>query len=708
MGPLQEAEEDNSVILISDDEADNTFGSSVLLVEPLDHSVQEGKKTEEVVDEEREVVVLFCKKAKVMPHARYDCTTHPFVRAEFDRCSPLERNADTCGQCYCYICDKLTSECKYWTTPSLCHCNAHNKSKYWKEQRDFALAGILVMFNLELAEIDEDLRYGGSCLIKFTQELSVEYNKYLVGEKMPPNLYECFCTIKLLPGHCGTCRRYQNEIIHRYTPVYDLVTAFIREAEGKNPKSVAVMLLGAAKEIALHKDPASSWQNLGMFTSVKTAVPDLMARITRELQRLLVLSEFPKTLYEKFISFFQSISLPSHCYVFSNSLNIVPWDHGLLTTVLKGQNITGERREKGKKVFLWEAISVIQARVEKMEDRQQYRELVRYLKAVKCTDTQVLREFKDTIPFYMCKIGDFASASQTLLVSIKSIACCTACRLSPLQFEMYLKMFQTGHVPMGKGFFDTPHWGSAGVPMKPSNLLKQVLKLFYSSQSLYRNPKCWSALIRTLGSSSVLGKDGQLIPLFLKEPSQEFKQLVLDSSYGILKEFKTKSHVFLPPHIFGTLLHLEAGLILMVQGVKQMIRSDLSWLTSFLEIILAFGNNLWALRLLFDTLSYEEMVLQNVVTLLLRDFNLQKLAIINWWKNLGPQYVGEWLYLTCKRWQTRPLGIATINIIKDNLDKCPWSKELGNFLQNKGLRKMSSAVVTCPEVVTFIALLEKL
>lgn len=42
----------------------------------------------------------------------------------------------------------------------------------------------------------------------------------------------------------------------RYSGVFALVTRFLNQAERESPKAAAVMFLGAAKEVALHKDPA--------------------------------------------------------------------------------------------------------------------------------------------------------------------------------------------------------------------------------------------------------------------------------------------------------------------------------------------------------------------------------------------------------------------------------------------------------------------
>nr|XP_025036727.1 uncharacterized protein LOC102463364 [Pelodiscus sinensis] len=675
----------------------------------VENSILEDKKTEEVVDEECELVVTFCKQGKVMPHARYDCMTHPFERAECETCSPLANNANICDQCYCYICDKLASECQDWTAPSHCHCNAHNKSTFWKDQRGLALAGVLVMFNLELTDIDADLRHGGSLLIKFVHELSVEYNKYLAGERVPPNSSECFCHPKRGSGQCNTCRQHHMEVLYRYSGIFELVTTFINQAEKENPKAAAIMLLGAAKEITLHKDPVQNVQNLGHAASLRVAVPRLMERITTQLQRMLVLCDFPKVLYEKFISFFQAITLPCHCYAFSNSLNVVPWDHGLLTTVLKGQNITGQRTQKGKKVFLWEVLPVIQARVEKMENQQHYKEIVRYLKAVKCNDSQGLRKLRDKIPFYLCKSGDFVSAVHSLLLPFNNLACCTACRITPFQFEIYLKMFRTGSVPSGNNFHDAGEWTSVGTPLKISVLIKHAFKLLYCNLSLYRNAKCWSTLILILGSSTTLEKTGHLFAVSLKEPPPDFQEMVVSLSSVLLNELKTKVNVSLPPKVFAAPLQLEASLILTVQAVQQMLQNDLSYLSSFLEITLAFGNNFWALRLLLNGLCYEEHILHGTVSLLLRDLNFQKMTLLNLWKKLGPQYVGEMLclYLTCRHKKIQSVGLLIIRIISENLYMCPWAKHLWSFL-NTELRRLPLGTTTDHEVAKFIDVLEKM
>ncbi|XP_041892799.1 uncharacterized protein LOC121668778 [Corvus kubaryi] len=712
MWPSEKEEEEQNIILISDDEdeVEGTQGSSVLFVEPQEESRLEEKKSEEMVDEEEDLVVTYCKQANVMPHARHDCTTHPFERAECDTCSPLGKNADICDQCYCYICDKLAAECPHWTTPSLCHCNAHNKSNFWKAQRNFALAGVLATFNLELLDLDAELRHGGDLLEKFIKELSVAYNKYLTGERMRLPGQECFCKSKLPPGQCNVCSLQNMEVVYTYSDVFELVTRFLNQAEQESPKAAAVMLLGAAKQIALHKDPALSCQNLGHTASLRIAVPFLFQRITTRLQRMLVLCDFPKILYEKFVAFFQSISLPCHCYAFSNSLNVVPWDHVLLTTVLKGQNPTGQRRQKGRKMYLWEALPVVEARVEKLLDKKKYREVVRYLRAVKCNENQRLRDLQDMIPFYLCKTGNFLDAAHSLLFPVNSLASCSACRITPCQFKVYLKIFRTGCVPSGNDMLETGPWVTAGSPLKNSVLMKQALKLLYSSKALYRNVKCWSSFIMILGSSDLLEKRGHLLPLPLEEPPLGFQERVLAASASILEDLRAGVNVSLPSAVFSAQLEHEASLILAVQAMQQMLYCELPHLTSFLEIVLAFGKNFWALRLLLDQLSCEEHILCGTANLLLRDLSQEKAMMLRVWQNLGPQYVGEFLclFLTCRHKRMQSVGLFTLNVIIENLRVCSWIKQLCTFFHDSGLRQLPFGTTVHHEVSKFVSAFEKL
>lgn len=55
----------------------------------------------------------------------------------------------------------------------------------------------------------------GDLLLKFIQELSVEYNKYLAGEEMLHTQHECFCLPKLPPGQCDVCRSRSMEVVYK-------------------------------------------------------------------------------------------------------------------------------------------------------------------------------------------------------------------------------------------------------------------------------------------------------------------------------------------------------------------------------------------------------------------------------------------------------------------------------------------------------------
>ncbi|XP_058141546.1 uncharacterized protein [Dasypus novemcinctus] len=693
MGPGQDATPEEPVVWISDDDTDTEAGAggSVQVVEPSADPDPEVKRAEEVVDEESGLVVTFCRKGNVMPHARYDCPTHPFERTENETSFPVSQNSDMCSQCYCYICDELASEkqpqtglttentrtCRFWAAPALCHCNAHNKSRYWKGQRSQVLTGILLTFNLEPAEVDADLRHGGERLLQFVQELAVAYTSYVRGEI--PAVQTCACRSRAHLRRCRFCHCPHSEPVHRYSAVFSLVSSFISQAEREPAKASAVMLLGAARELALHKDQSRAWQKVGTTESVKLAVPLLMARIARLLQRALVLGDFPKPLSEKFIRFFQSIPLPPHCFGFANCLNVAPWDHRLLTTVLRGQNVTGQLKRSGKKELLWEAFAVVRARVERLESTGLYKEAVRYLKAVRCEDTTGLRGLQDKIPFYLCKGGDFAGAVQALVLPVGSLACCAACRLSPPHFESYLKMLWTGSVPTGNHLCGADQWTvGVGAPVKPCVLVQRALQVLYSSQALYRNVHCWGALLTTWGCSPVLEPSGRLTTLALEAPPPAFQEMVLRVSDGILQELRVRTNASLPPDLFSGPLGPAACLLLCVQAALQMLLTELPWLTSLLEILLAFGRNFWALKLFLEGLLYQTPVLQDAVRVIVQDLSYQKGSLLKMWQVLGPDYVGELLhlFLSFRNPEIQTIGIFLSRIVVDNLSLCPWAKSL--------------------------------
>ncbi|XP_069761649.1 uncharacterized protein [Narcine bancroftii] len=684
-------EQVESVIVISDTEGDNDGESSVFIVENSPEVLDTSKnKSTEIIDEECGLAITFSKKGNVMPHARYDCVEQDFTRTENDISGPAGNNLNFCEQCYCYICDKLASECQYWNLPSICHCNAHNKSKYWKAHRDVALTGALSIFNFNLVDIDSELRHGGGLLQKFCLELALEYNKYLMGlTTSRSSLIPCICIChSQLKMFCEMCQVNHVEIrLYSYTPVYNMVNNFLQQAEKEKPKAAAIMMIGVAKEILLHKQSPQEVFNKNDHTSTPNqAVPIFMHRITCALQRMLVLSDFPPYLFNKLKTFYKSLVLPSYCYIFTNSLNVLSWDDPFLTSILRGQNITGQRQKKGRKETLWEDFPIVQARVERMEAREEYRELVRYLRVIKCNDTLKLRALQDKVPFYFCKYGDFNSAAQSFHLN-SNLSCCIACRLTPYQYKVYLKILRTGTVPAGSEISEEGRW----ILLEGSNLirccvlLKCSLRILFVNEVLYRDVYCWSRLIQIHCNYFSLEND------ILQMPSPGFVKSTAVLAVSVLEDLK--NGIVGLPKPFSSMLHRESALILVTMAAAQMLHRNTSIMKIVLPLILAYGvrtKNIWALKLLFDSLSTKEEILHNFCAILSNNIYVHRNMIIAVVKCHDANYVSDLvtLFLSFKQTTVQSLSIPVLTVLVEGWHEFKtkesiWIESLHSFLQNK-------------------------
>ncbi|KAI4881851.1 hypothetical protein NFI96_026635, partial [Prochilodus magdalenae] len=344
---------------------------------------------------------------------------------------PENSNAAYCEQCFCYVCDKPASTCTFWAVPGFCHCNAHKRSVYWKSLRDKSVMGYLSELNFPFIpqDMDSDLRRAEGSLQQFACSLALTYAAYLAGFQNP-NRPVCYHSAGARKANCEGCNSQRsNPLEYSYVAVMEHVRVFLDEAMKQTPKTCAVMLLGAVKLFITHSAPGSSvlagivsdvilkllWSQLVYcFRSLNFPAPKpfCVFRVTSKVQTLFVDADFPAAFTKQLLQFFQALPLPPNCKWLRNSLSVLPWDDPLLSAVLKGQNVTGERNVRGRRSeVLFETIVVILARVCKLQQQHRYRELARYLKVVRSDSVPVLQIVKDWIPLYLSKVGALTSCS---------------------------------------------------------------------------------------------------------------------------------------------------------------------------------------------------------------------------------------------------------------------------------------------------------
>ncbi|KAM9210295.1 uncharacterized protein PS065_013704 isoform 1-T3 [Dugong dugon] len=207
--------------------------------------------------------------------------------------------------------------------------------------------------------------------------------------------------------------------------------------------------------------------------------------------------------------------------------------------------------------------------------------------------------------------------------------------------------------------------------------MKQALRMLFGNQALYQNARCWSALLTLWGSSPVLEQSGLLTTLTLQATSFSFQKKVLRASDAILQELRLHGNATLPADLFFGPLGLEACLLLCTQAAREMLVTEFPWLTSLLDIILAFGKNLWVLKVFLEGVSKTPAIYE-VIGMISRDLSYQKYTLLRLWQILGPDYVGELLCLLLgfRSIDLQTVGVLLTRLMVENLSQCPWAKSL--------------------------------
>ncbi|XP_073324632.1 uncharacterized protein [Pagrus major] len=589
------AVDSGEIIILSDDDDDEDYDiscsePSVLIVEVEDvkksvvttcsSCISDCALTPSALDED--LVVTFSRRAEVLPHARYDCPIHPFTATDHETGAPVAGNQLICDQCFCYICDKLASTCGMWCYSGVCHCNSHKRSDFWNNHRNCALLGGLKTFNLTLSETDAHLRLADTMLQSFRQELAAQFTSYMKGKAVE---------------EYGLSLPKEQGLIYDYTPVYELVSSFLNKADKQNDRAAAIMRLGAAEDFIRHFPISGNFIRKSPMANPAEAKVLLLNRVISALQRQMVMTDFTPEFTRKLQDFYKKLFFPAELKCLKNSLCVRPWDDVLLVSVLKGQNVSGVRKDKGKKDVLIEQISVVLLRTELLQEQHRYRELCRYLRVVQTDDSQFLQQLKDLIPFFRCLEGDFTSALFSFFTSVNA----PASRLTPQLFLFYLFIFKTATAPKvvvsqpSQLCYPEAAWEriKGTVPLERDALVKFGLRVQRYCSAVFTDSQCWTSLLTVVntarGSASAL-----------PAPSTQFLHGAKAVVSSVLRDQHLSNTLTIPRAFLE--VYPDQALLLLVTGALS-LRILNSALSPALPVLNTFKENAWALEWLWESLS---------------------------------------------------------------------------------------------------------
>ncbi|KAM7010123.1 uncharacterized protein LKV04_001959 [Tautogolabrus adspersus] len=576
--------DNGEIIILSDDEDDkedcdiSCNEASVVIVEAEDVKKNDCVLSPSALDED--LVVTFSRRAEVLPHARYDCPVHPFLATDCEVGAPVAENKLFCDQCYCYICDKLASLCEMWCHKGLCHSNSHKRSDFWSHQRNTALLGRLKSFDLTLSEIDAHLRHAEAMLQSFRQELSAWFLTFQKGKSFE----EYGLKVYNQPGR-----------IHDYTEVYEFVSSFLNKADKQDGRAAAVMNLGAAEDFIRHFHVTGALIPQSPTSNAAEAKAVLLKRVISSLQRQMVMADFTPEFIHKLQEFYKRFSFPHELKSLRNRLCVRPWDDVLLVSVLKGQNVSGVRTDKGKKDVLIEQFSIVLLRTEALQQQHRYKELCRYLRVVQTEDPKLLQQVQDLIPFFTSMEGDFTSAMHRFFPSVNA----PASRLTPPLFMTYFYIFKFATAPKlvvsqhDQICFPAVAWEPIkdAKPMMLAELVKFALRVQKCCSAVYNDSQCWTILLKEVNSAALPAPS----PQFLLEAKDRVNLILLNMN---------GTNIYIPR--FFLEVYPDQALLLLVTGALR-LRILNGALTPALTLLSTFQENVWAQEWLWETLSVERL-----------------------------------------------------------------------------------------------------